>query len=78
MPKPWLNRRNLLQVNAFKSIFKQNLRLGLSIDEAFVCALEATSDEVFKKADPELVKKYLEKYGNKKTTIIHRVSDASC
>lgn len=72
MPKPWLNRLDLLQVNAFKSIYCQNLRLGQTTDEAFTNAIAATSDKIFKKADPELVKRYLKEYGKTKHRIKNR------
>ena len=78
MPKLWLSGKNLLQVNAFKSVFKQNLRLGFTIDFAFAGAIEATSDKIFKRANPKLVKEYLENYGKQRTTVIHRVDNASC
>jgi len=73
MPKPWLSSLDLLQVNAFKSIYVQNRRLGLTIELAFAGAIEATSDKIFKKANSELVKEYLEKYGRRKT--LHRVKN---
>lgn len=73
MPRPWLNKIDFVQVNAFKSIFRQNLRMGHSIDESFAGAIESTSDKVFKKANPELIKEYVQKYGDKKTT--HRIKN---
>ena len=73
MPKPWLNAKDLLQVNAFKSIYIQNRRLGFAIELAFAGAIEATSDKVFAKADPKLIERYLKKYGRRKT--LHRVKN---
>ena len=54
-----LTPKDRLQVNAFKSIFHQNLRLGLSVEEAFAEGLVVTSDERFEKCDSKLIQKYL-------------------
>lgn len=77
MPSLWLSKRDFVQVNAFKSVFKQNLRLGFTKELAFAGAIEVTSDKAFKKADPELIKKYLEKYGKKRTTSVYRTNATS-
>lgn len=71
MVKAWLNPKDLLQVNAFKSMYLQNRRLGLTIELSFAGAIEATSDEVFAKADPVLIKEYFRRYGKRKT--LHRI-----
>lgn len=73
MPKPWLNSKDLLQVNAFKSVYLQNRRLGLTIELSFAGAIEATSDKMFAKADPELIKEYFRQYGSRKT--LHRIKN---
>lgn len=73
MPKPWLNPLDLLQVNAFKSIYVQNRRLGFTREMSFAGAIAATSDKIFKDADPKLVERYLKKYGHRKT--MHRVKN---
>jgi len=55
----YLSKMDMVQVHAFYSIYKQNIRLGSSNEQAFADAIEATSDEVFEKADPKLVEEYL-------------------
>ena len=62
---------DLLQVNAFKSILRQNLRIGYSLEESFADAVASTSDTVFKKADPELIKEYIGTY----IKTVHRVKN---
>lgn len=59
MPRPYVSRRGMVQVNAFKSIFKQNLRLGHTKEESFVDAITATSDDKARKADPRLIEEYM-------------------
>ena len=52
-----------IQVRAFRSIFKWAvLNDDLSFEAAFAHAICATSDEVFAKADPELIKEWQAKY----------------
>jgi len=72
-PKPWLSQLDLLQVNAFKSIYLQHRRLGLTIEMSFAGAVEATSDKIFEQADPKLIERYLITYGGRKT--MHRVKN---
>ena len=64
---------DFVQVNAFKSIYLQNRRLGFTIEESFADAIATTSDKMFERADPQLVERYLKKYGRRKT--MHRVKN---
>lgn len=73
MTSPWLNPKDMLQVNAFKSIYLQNRRLGWTIELSFAGAIEVTSDKVFAKADPKLVKEYFKRYGRTKS--LHRIKN---
>jgi len=56
----------MMQVNALKSVYCQNLRLGYPKDIAFADAIATTSDKALKKADPKLVELYFKNYGKDK------------
>lgn len=50
-------KRDLIQINAFKSIIRQNLDVRCMIPEAALTdAITATSDDSFAKADKKLIK----------------------
>lgn len=65
-----LEQRNILQVCAFKLIYRQLLRMGEKlVEECFTEAIVVTSDTVFESMSPEkfeLIKKWIENYGSKK------------
>ena len=58
MLSSWQGKRNRLQVNGFKSIYNQNIRLGYTKEESFADAIVATSDEKFRDIDPKLIEEY--------------------
>lgn len=62
-------QQNVLQIRAFRSVYKQLLRMGeKSVEECFVEAIVVTSDTVFESMPPEkfeLIEKWIENYGCK-------------
>jgi len=61
--RQYLTKEDMLQFNGFSSIFKQNLRLGHTLEMSFADAIAITSDDKFvlaKKRNLSMVKKYVE------------------
>lgn len=58
------SQRNALQIRAFKSVYRQLIRIGdKSIEECFVEAICATSDKAFAAIkEPKLVEGWANKY----------------
>jgi len=67
-----LRNKNRLQVNGFKSIYNQNIRLGYTKEESFADAIAATSDDKFETVDFELVEKYYARHRETKKVYGHR------
>ena len=64
MSKLTKTQRNLIQVTAFRSIYKANL--DLSVEERFLKAIVATSDEALEEAmkeRPELIEQWAQNSG---------------
>jgi len=64
MPNFFMKPRDTLQVRAFMTVYRCHPELPNT--ERFSGAIVATSDDVFAKADPELVEQWLEGYSKRK------------
>jgi hypothetical protein len=60
MPNVFMSPLDILQVRAFISIYRCHPELPKL--ERFCGSIVATSDDVFNKADPELVERWLREY----------------
>jgi len=58
------SQRNELQISAFRSVYRQLIRIGdKSVEECFVEAICATSGDAFAAIkEPELVEKWIKEY----------------